>query len=175
MTRDSSRTPGRRPPSAGVSGRTASIRSGRAFDAYFASKRKSLSDAKHAAQWRSTMESYVFPTLGDRPFADIEAPEVMDLLALLWFETGETARRVLQRMEAVSGWPWHTLVSRTRFRSSLPMARRKVPCVDRRCRAVDIEGHRLPSLADLKKSRQSDVTAAAFATVATGRRAGPRP
>ena len=30
----------------------------RAFDMFFATKRKSLSNAKHAEQWRSTMEAY---------------------------------------------------------------------------------------------------------------------
>jgi Arm DNA-binding domain len=36
----------------------------RAFELFFATKRKSLSNAKHAAQWQSTMETYVFPTIG---------------------------------------------------------------------------------------------------------------
>jgi hypothetical protein len=38
----------------------------RAFETYFATKRKSLSNAKHAAQWQSTMETYVFPSIGHR-------------------------------------------------------------------------------------------------------------
>jgi Phage integrase central domain len=73
----------------------------RAFQLFFATKRKSLSNAKHAAQWQSTMETYVFPAIGDRPVAKVEAREILDLLAPLWFEKSETARRVLQRMEAV--------------------------------------------------------------------------
>ena len=73
----------------------------RAFETYFAAKRKSLSNAKHAAQWQSTMETYVFPTIGDRPVAEIEAREILDLLTPIWFVKAETARRVLQRMEAV--------------------------------------------------------------------------
>jgi hypothetical protein len=39
----------------------------RAFETFFATKRKSLSNEKHAAQWQSTMETYVFPTIGNRP------------------------------------------------------------------------------------------------------------
>ena len=73
----------------------------RAFETFFASKRKSLSNAKHAAQWQSTMESYVFPTIGNRPVGEIEAREILDLLTPIWFAKAETARRVLQRMEAV--------------------------------------------------------------------------
>ncbi len=73
----------------------------RAFETYFATKRKSLSNAKHAAQWQSTMETYVFPSIGNRPVAEIEAREILDLLTPIWFAKAETARRVLQRMEAV--------------------------------------------------------------------------
>ena len=73
----------------------------RAFEAFFVVKRKSLSNAKHAAQWQSTMETYVFPFVGDRSVADIDAREILDLLAPLWFVKPETAKRVLQRMEAV--------------------------------------------------------------------------
>jgi hypothetical protein len=51
----------------------------RAFELFF--ERKSLSNAKHAAQWQSTMETYVFPTIGNRPVADVEAREILDLLA----------------------------------------------------------------------------------------------
>lgn len=64
----------------------------RAFEAYFATKRKSLSNAKHAAQWQSTMETYVFPSIGRRPVAEIEAREILDLLTPIWFAKAETAR-----------------------------------------------------------------------------------
>ena len=73
----------------------------RAFETFFATKRKSLSNAKHAEQWRSTMETYVFPRIGDRPVADVEAREMLEVLTPIWFAKAETARRVLQRMEAV--------------------------------------------------------------------------
>src|SRR5215467_3645564 len=52
----------------------------RTFELFFATKRKCLSNAKHAAQWQSTMETYVFPTIGHRPIAEIEAREILDLL-----------------------------------------------------------------------------------------------
>src|SRR5262245_35213856 len=47
------------------------------------------------------METYVFPTIGDRPVAEIEAREMLEVLTPIWFAKAETARRVLQRMEAV--------------------------------------------------------------------------
>jgi integrase len=73
----------------------------RAFDTFFATKRKSLANAKHAEQWRSTMEAYVLPSIGRRPVADVETREILDLLAPIWFAKAETARRVLQRIETV--------------------------------------------------------------------------
>jgi integrase len=73
----------------------------RAFETFFATKRKGLSNGKHVAQWQSTMETYVFPTIGNRPVGEVEAREILDLLTPIWFAKPETARRVLQRMEAV--------------------------------------------------------------------------
>jgi len=72
-----------------------------AFEIFFATKRKSLLNSKHIAQWRSTLEAYAFPSIGERPVADIEAREILELLTPIWFAKAETARRVLQRIEAV--------------------------------------------------------------------------
>ncbi len=47
------------------------------------------------------METYVFPTTGNRPIAEIEPREILDLLTPIWFVRAETAKRVLQRVEAV--------------------------------------------------------------------------
>ena len=72
-----------------------------AFDGYFAIKSKSLSNVKHSKQWESTMTTYVFPKLGARAVADISSAEILQVLTPIWFTKPETARRVLQRMEAV--------------------------------------------------------------------------
>jgi integrase len=72
-----------------------------AFDAYFEIKRKGLSNAKHLAQWPSTMEMYVFPRLGNRPVAEILSGEVLAVLEPIWHAKPETAKRVLQRMQAI--------------------------------------------------------------------------
>ena len=72
-----------------------------AFETYFAVKCKQLSNAKHLKQWPSTMETYVFPVFGDVPIADVNTGQVLDVLTPIWYEKPETAKRVLQRMEAV--------------------------------------------------------------------------
>jgi integrase len=72
-----------------------------AFEDYFEIKEPQLSNEKHKAQWRSTMQAYVFPSIGKRPVAEITAAEVIDVLRPIWNTKPETARRVLQRMRAV--------------------------------------------------------------------------
>ena len=79
--------------------RTVSFR--QAFDTYFALKRKQLSNAKHLRQWPSTMETYVFPVFGNVPIADVTASQVIEVLDPIWYDKPETAKRVLQRMEAI--------------------------------------------------------------------------
>ena len=71
------------------------------FDIMFAQRKKQLSNAKHLAQWESTMAAYVYPTIGERLVAEVTPSEVLNVLTPIWFEKGETARRVLQRMELV--------------------------------------------------------------------------
>ena len=72
-----------------------------AFDIYFEVKRKQLSNAKHLKQWQGTMERYVYPVFGDVPVAEVTSAQVLTVLAPIWYDKPETAKRVLQRIEAV--------------------------------------------------------------------------
>ncbi|WP_420395794.1 tyrosine-type recombinase/integrase [Nioella sp.] len=65
------------------------------------SKRPGWKNAKHAAQWTSTLEAYVFPSLGRMQVARIETADVMGVLKPIWTAKPETANRVRQRIEAV--------------------------------------------------------------------------
>jgi integrase len=71
------------------------------FDISFAQRQKQLSNAKHLQQWRSTMDAYVFPKIGDMLIAEIKTADILDVLTPIWFDKPETAKRVLQRMETV--------------------------------------------------------------------------
>ncbi len=71
------------------------------FDISFAQRQKQLSNAKHLQQWRSTMDAYVFPKIGDTLIAEIKTADILDVLTPIWFDKPETAKRVLQRMETV--------------------------------------------------------------------------
>ena len=57
--------------------------------------------AKHAAQWTATLETYVYPVIGDLPVSAIDAGLVVQVLDPIWAEKPETAGRVRGRIEAV--------------------------------------------------------------------------
>jgi integrase len=63
--------------------------------------RPSWKNPKHAQQWLTTLEAYVFPHLGDLPINQIDGPMVRDVLAEIWLNIPETARRVRQRIGTV--------------------------------------------------------------------------
>jgi integrase len=79
---------------------TADVTFRQAFEGFFAIKKPSLRNAKHANQWRSMMSRYVFPAIGDKLVGEITAQEVIAILQPIWLTKPETARRCLQRMEA---------------------------------------------------------------------------
>jgi hypothetical protein len=81
--------------------RARSVSFRQAFDALFAIRQKSLSNAKHLQQWPSTMKTYVFPRIGDKPVSDVTHADILAILEPIWLDKPETARRVLQRMELV--------------------------------------------------------------------------
>ncbi|MFP6700035.1 MAG: integrase arm-type DNA-binding domain-containing protein [Alphaproteobacteria bacterium] len=63
--------------------------------------RPSWKNPKHAQQWLTTLEAYVFPHLGDLPINQIDGPMVRDVLAEIWLNIPVTARRVRQRIGTV--------------------------------------------------------------------------
>ena len=58
-------------------------------------------NAKHRAQWSSTLAAYAFPTLGALKVNEITRRDVVDALAPIWTSKPVTARRVRQRIRAV--------------------------------------------------------------------------
>lgn len=58
-------------------------------------------NAKHAHQWEKTLETYAFPTIGDKTVDSIDAQDLLAILQPLWLEKHETGRRVRQRLAAV--------------------------------------------------------------------------
>ena len=61
-------------------------------------------NAKHAAQFKSTLTNYVTPKLGRRPVNDIQTADILSVLQPIWVLKNETARRVKQRIGTVMKW-----------------------------------------------------------------------
>ncbi|MEN3230394.1 tyrosine-type recombinase/integrase [Methylorubrum rhodesianum] len=64
----------------------------------------SWANAKHAQQWRNTLQQYACPQLGPRRVDQIGTPDVLRVLAPIWLAKPETARRVRQRIGTVLDW-----------------------------------------------------------------------
>jgi integrase len=60
--------------------------------------------AKHRAEWHSTLERFVYPTLGPLPVAAIDTPLVLKVLKPIWATIPETASRIRGRIEMVLDW-----------------------------------------------------------------------
>ena len=65
------------------------------------SKRSGWKNEKHAKQWSSTLERYVFPKLAELDISQIGTNEVLSVLKPIWDEKPETASRVRQRIEVI--------------------------------------------------------------------------
>jgi len=61
-------------------------------------------NAKHAEQWIVTLETYVFPALGNKKLDAIMPSDCAEVLTPIWLTKEETARRVRQRMHTVMDW-----------------------------------------------------------------------
>ena len=67
--------------------------------AYIAAQRAGWKNPKHAAQWPATLETYVYPILGDLPVQAIDVGLVMKAIEPIWTSKPETASRVRGRVE----------------------------------------------------------------------------
>jgi integrase len=68
---------------------------------YIAQHEAGWKNAKHAAQWTSTLDTYAFPVCGHMVVADIDTATVLRILQPIWVEKSETASRLRGRIEAV--------------------------------------------------------------------------
>ena len=70
----------------------------------FALRRDGWRNAKHAGQWLTTLEQFVFPRLGPRGVDEISTEDVIAVLSPIWHDKPTTAKRVRQRIGAVLTW-----------------------------------------------------------------------
>ncbi|WP_101341869.1 tyrosine-type recombinase/integrase [Cereibacter azotoformans] len=75
-----------------------------AVEAYLKEQLEGLRNAKHRAQWRSTLETYALPEMGKILVSDVTTQDVLRALKPIWGKKAETASRVRGRIEAVIAW-----------------------------------------------------------------------
>jgi integrase len=68
---------------------------------YIAQHTKAWKNAKHEAQWTSTLRTYAEPVIGTLLVRDVSAAHVIKLLEPIWATKTETATRVRSRIELV--------------------------------------------------------------------------
>jgi integrase len=73
-------------------------------ESYIATHRAGWRNAKHAAQWPSSLATYVYPLIGALPVQAIDVGLVLKVLEPIWAEKTETASRVRGRIESVLDW-----------------------------------------------------------------------
>lgn len=61
-------------------------------------------NAKHRAQWLSTLETYAGPVIGPLRVSDVAMPHIVEILQPIWKTKTETAMRLRGRIEAVLDW-----------------------------------------------------------------------
>jgi integrase len=77
---------------------------------YISNRRSAWKNAKHAAQWQSTLEKWVFPKIGNQLIQSITMDMIVDILRQpvkskngkpLWAAHYETSRRIRMRIESI--------------------------------------------------------------------------
>ena len=71
---------------------------------YIEGHKASWQNAKHAAQWGSTLKTYAYPVFGKLAVGSIDTGLVLKALEPIWTKKPETANRLRQRIEAILDW-----------------------------------------------------------------------
>jgi hypothetical protein len=72
--------------------------------AYIASHEAGWRNAKHRAEWRTSLRDFAYPVFGALLVDRIDTGLVMQALAPLWPDKTETGMRVRNRIEAILDW-----------------------------------------------------------------------
>src|SRR6266851_6669254 len=71
---------------------------------YIAAHRPAWRNPKHAAQWGSTLETYVYPAIGNLAVQGVDVGLVLQAIEPIWTTKPETASRVRGRIESILDW-----------------------------------------------------------------------
>jgi integrase len=68
---------------------------------FYDTHKSTWKNAKHVAQWRMTLDKYIYPKIGNMPVRDVDVAAVMSVIKPLWRLKTETASRCRGRIEMV--------------------------------------------------------------------------
>jgi integrase len=71
---------------------------------YINTHKSGWKNSKHEDQWRNTLRTYAYPTIGDMPIHTIGTDAIKRVLDPIWLDKTETATRVRQRLEKIFDW-----------------------------------------------------------------------
>ena len=147
-----------------------------AAEALIESQRSGWRNSKHAAQWSSTLATYVYPKLGALDVKAVDTAAVLGVLQPIWARKTETASRVRQRIEAVLDYS--TAIGKrsgenpARWRGHLDHLLAKPSKVRAVQHHAALNWHELPAfMAELTQRETVDARALAF-TILTAARSG---
>ncbi|CAO4148973.1 tyrosine-type recombinase/integrase [Methylorubrum aminovorans] len=72
--------------------------------AYIEAHKAGWRNAKHAAQWAATLDTYAHPVFGELPVQAVDTALVMKAVEPIWASKPEIATRVRGRIEAILDW-----------------------------------------------------------------------
>jgi integrase len=141
---------------------------------YIAAHRAGWRNAKHAAQWDSTLTTYAYPIIGDLPVGAVDTGHVTRILEPIWATKPETAARVRGRIESVLDYAgthqWRTGENPARWKGHLQNV------LPTRSKVAKVEHHAslpwqqiAPFMADLERQEGVAALALRFAILTAAR------
>jgi integrase len=153
---------------------------------YIAAHETGWRNAKHAQQWRNTLETYAYPLIGSVMVRDIDLTHVLAILEPIWGIKTETATRLRGRIEQVLDWAtarghrdglnparWRghldkllarpSKIARITHRAALPVA--EIGPFIKRLREAEGMGARALEFAILTAARSGEVRGATWAEI----------
>jgi integrase len=158
----------------------------RAAEAYIQANEAGWKNAKHAWQWRNSLDLYVLPKVGELEIEHIGMTQVLSVLEPIWRTKTEMASRLRGRMELILAWadkrleidrlnparwrghldtqlPAPSKVSRTKHHAALPVA--AMPAFISSLRDQDGQGARALEFAILTAARSGEVRGATWGEI----------
>jgi len=71
---------------------------------YIDAKSPEWANLKHLGQWRTTIETFANPVIGNLLVRDVDTPHIMAILEPIWKTKTETAVRLRGRLESILDW-----------------------------------------------------------------------